>query len=121
MQLKGILMGLLMASTQAIAADSTIPYEVIKRDELGSIKLSIDVQVPLVDGRLPNTDELGAVSEHLVATSGEYDRTFVSFYLPDMKVGAGAFATAHHNPDMQVQIQDFMLMQYPQYLELLDQ
>jgi hypothetical protein len=121
MQLKGILLGLLMASPQAIAADPTIPYEVIKRDELGSIKLSLDVQVPLVDGRLPSTDELGAVSEHLVETSARHDRTFVSFYLPDMKVGAGAFATAHHNPDMQVQIQDFMLMQYPQYLELLDQ
>ncbi len=120
MRIKGIMLGLLMASTHAVAADQ-IPYEVIQKAELSSIKLSIDVEVPLVDGRLPSADELGAISEHLVENSNKHDRTFVSFYLPGMKVGAGAYATAHHNPDMSVNIQDFMLMQYPQYLELLDQ
>ena len=119
MKIKGLSFGLLLASSSA-AADQ-IPFEVIQQDDMGSIKLSLDVQVPLVDGRLPNAEELGAVSEHLVETSGEHERTFVSFYLPGMKVGAGAFATAHHNPEMSVKIQDFMLMQYPQYLELLDQ
>ncbi|QEW06339.1 hypothetical protein [Nitrincola iocasae] len=120
MRMKGILLGLLMASTQVLAVEPAIPFEVIKQDQLGSIKLSLDVQVPLVDGRLPTADELGAVSEHLVATSGKHDRTFVAFYLPGMEVGAGAFATAHHDPEMEVRILDFMLMQYPQYLELLE-
>jgi hypothetical protein len=103
------------------AETPSIPYEVLQRSELGSIKLSLDVQVPLVDGQLPSAEQIGEVSQYLVSREQPHDRAFVTFYLPEMKVGAGAYATAHNNPEMQVQIQDFMLMQYPQYLELLDQ
>ena len=36
-------------------------------------------------------------------------------YLPGMQVGAGAFATANHNPNLKVNIMKFMLFRYPQY------
>ena len=109
-------MAALMMTSITLSAEPAIPYEIIKRDELGSIKLSLDIRVPLVDGRLPNEAELASISEHLVNTSKPHDRTFVT-----LEVGAGAYATAHHNPTLQVQVMDFMLMQYPQYLELLEQ
>lgn len=34
----------------------------------------------------------------------EYERTFISYYLPDMKVGRGAWATSHFDPDLKVKI-----------------
>ncbi|MCP8687732.1 hypothetical protein [Marinobacterium sedimentorum] len=104
----------------SLASGDLIPYQVLERSELGSIKLSLTVEVPLVDGRLPNEQEIGAISEHLVDEEPIHQRSFVVFYLPGMTPGAGAFATAHHNPDMEVQILDYMLMQYPQYVGLLD-
>jgi hypothetical protein len=103
------------------AADvPSIPYDVINRSEVAGIKLSIDVQVPLVNGQLPTAEQIGEISEYLVSREQPHERSFVTFYLPAMTPGSGAYATAHHNPEMQVNIQDFMLMQYPQYAELLE-
>ena len=92
-----------------------ILYEIVNKSEMATIKLSIDVQVPLINGRLPNQKELGALSNYLVSKERKHERSFVSFYLPNMRVGEGAYATAHHNPDMKVNIMKFMLAQYPEY------
>ena len=66
------------------------------------------IQVELVDGRLPNADELGAISTHLVKASTD-ERKFVAFYLPGMRAGEGAFATAHHLPKLEVKILEELL------------
>ena len=60
-------------------------------------KKSFDIRVGLVDGRLPNKEELATISAKLRNKS--FDKTFVCFYLPGMVVDAGAFAIAHHDPD----------------------
>lgn len=111
-----------LLSWMAYAAEvPSIPYEVIQRSEMGTIKLSVDVRVPLVDGQLPTAAQIGEISEYLVSQESDHERTFVTLYLPGMQVGAGAYATAHHTPDMKVQIMDYMLMQYPEYAQLLEQ
>jgi hypothetical protein len=92
-----------------------IPYKILKRQELSTIKLSLDVEVPLVQGRLPNENEIAALSNYLVSKERKHQRSFVMIYLPDMEVGAGAFATASHNPNLKVNIMKFMLFRYPQY------
>jgi len=33
-----------------------------------------------------------------------YERIFICYYLPDMKVGSGAWATTHFNPELEVKI-----------------
>lgn len=90
-----------------------IPYSVINREEMGSTKLSIDLRVDLVDGRLSNKEELAAISSKLKM---RHDRTFISFFLPGMELGAGAFATAHHNPSLEVKINTFFLPEKYQHL-----
>jgi hypothetical protein len=80
---------------------SLIPYTLIETSESGSAKISFDVLVDLVEGRLPSEAELVAVSQHLKDEAGPHERTFVLFYLPGMVVDSGAFATAHHNPDLE--------------------
>jgi hypothetical protein len=32
----------------------------------------------------------------------DYKRTFIAYYLPDMEVGSGAWATSHFNPELKV-------------------
>ena len=103
----------------AYASDGLIPYHILERSETGTIKVALDVEVPLVSGRLPTEEELGALSRHLVSLERDHDRSFVLFYLPGMKVGSGAYATAHHNPELEVKVLDFMLAQYPEYQSLL--
>ena len=33
-----------------------------------------------------------------------YDRTFIGYYLPDMKLNSGYWATTHFNPNLEIQI-----------------
>lgn len=98
---------------------AVIPFRVLKRYELGPIKLSLDVEIPLVEGRLPTEAELASLSRHLVSQEKTHERTFVVFYLPGMEVDAGGFATAHHNPELEVNILEYKLIDYPQYHFLL--
>ena len=94
-----------------------ISHRVLNVEEAGS-KVSFDVEVDPVGDRLPNEEELAALSDNLAGERSETSK-FVLFYLPDMKPGAGAFATANHNPNMEVNIMPFALIAYPQYKEFL--
>lgn len=103
------------------AEDKLIPYKIIDKITLSNIKLSFDIEVPLMNGRLPNEKELSSISSHLVKSeSTKYEKSFIAFYLPGMEINAGAYATAHHNPNIKVNIMPFMLMRYPEYQKLLE-
>jgi hypothetical protein len=94
-------------------SQSLIPYEILSRDENQHFKVSYEIQVDLVAGRLPTAEELGRISQSLYAQERQHDRTFVTFLLPDMVSGAGAFASAHHDPEMEVKIyEDMIPMKY---------
>jgi hypothetical protein len=99
-----------MAETKEI-----IPHRVLDRRESGATKLVLNVEVQLVDGRPPYEGELRALSDHLVGSETGYEKKFVTFYLPGMKKGKGAYATGHHNPDLQVYLRPYTLLKYPEY------
>jgi hypothetical protein len=84
------------------SGSATIPYRILDDTQAGNEKKVYNLEVDLVDGRLPEKTELGAVSQGL--RSHRHKKTFVNFYLPGMEKGAGAFATAHHDPQMTVRI-----------------
>lgn len=92
-----------------------IPFTVLERTERGTIKVSYTVLVEPVGDRLPNEAELAAVSRGLRARDPRHERMFVLFYLPGMDRDSwGAFATAHHEPDLRVQInEDLLRAKYP--------
>jgi hypothetical protein len=106
---------LLSLSFAAFSDDSLIPYKILKREATLDIKVVFEIEVPLVHKQLPNADELGKISNYLVAKEPTRERSFVLFFLPRMKRDSGAFATAHHNPGMKVEIRTEMLIQYPEY------
>ncbi len=92
-----------------------IPYRVLDH-VINSYKVSYDLEVYLVDGRLPTKDELAAISMRLVGGLNQENK-FVGFYLPGMKIDSGYFATGHHQPTLKVEINDWALPD--NYLALL--
>lgn len=86
------------------ATKELIPYKIINREEFLDYKISFDIRVGRVNGKLPTEKQLADISHYLKSKEKPHKRTFVCFYLPDMEVGAGAWATAHHNPDLKVWI-----------------
>ena len=81
-----------------------IPYTILKTVEDRPYKRSFDVLVDAIqpEYRLPNESELQEIS--LKLKGNDVEKTFVSFYLPGMEIGSGAFATAHHDPLLKVQL-----------------
>lgn len=106
---------LLIFSITTYSEEQLIQYKIIEKSEMAHYKFSVAIEVPIIEGRLPNEQELGALSKYLVAKEQKHDRSFVSFYLPGMALNAGSYATAHHNPKMEVEITKYMLKQYPIY------
>lgn len=105
------------------AETTTLPYKIIKNDRIGNMKASYDLKIDLVNEngkkRLPNEAELAAISNKIKTKEKNTQRVFVLFYLPGMKLDAGAYAQAHHNPNLKVQIMEFMLFgtTYEKYMK----
>ncbi|MCK4342810.1 MAG: ABC transporter permease [Phycisphaerae bacterium] len=90
---------------QQAEAQATIPndvtYTIIKKYVLRSIKRSLDVRL----NRKVSEDVLRAIALQLKDSDpNTYDRTFICYYLPGMIVDAGAWATTHFNPNLEVRI-----------------
>ena len=90
---------------QSKLQESTIPSDVsfslIDSSTLPSIKRRLDVRL----NRRVSEQTLRVIALKLKAQdSGTYDRTFMFYYLPGMTVSAGAWATTHFTPDLEVRI-----------------
>lgn len=101
-----------------------IAHQVINKRESGSKKLSMIVEVPLVDGRIPFERELRALSDYLFDLEKPYERMFITYYLPGMKHSEGAFAMGQYfleqangqkKPKLNVFIRPYNLSNYPEY------
>ena len=78
-----------------------VDYSIVDSDIRPGIKRGLDVRI---DKKL-SEDELRRLAfEIRDSDPNTYKRTFICYYLPDMKVGAGAWATTHFNPELEVRI-----------------
>jgi len=78
-----------------------VSYTIIEKSRMGNIKLSIDIRLE----QKVSKDFLQKLA--LKLRQGEtikYDRIFISYLLPGMIPGAGAWATSHFNPNLNVEI-----------------
>jgi len=48
--------------------------------------------------------ELRRIALQIKAAHRGYDKTWVFYYLPGMKIGAGAWATTHFTPELEIQV-----------------
>lgn len=87
------------------SAERTIPkdvtYTIIGTDILPGIKRSLDIRL----NRKTSEDVLRLIAIKLKnADEREYQRTFIVYFLPGMRVGGGAWATTHFDPNLTVRI-----------------
>ncbi len=85
--------------------EATIPddvsFSIIDSSTLRGVKRSLDVRL----NKKVSERTLRAIALKLKSQdSRDYDRTFITYYLPGMAVGAGAWATTHFNLDLEVRI-----------------
>ena len=94
---------LLLLSTCLIAGcvPDAKDYGVVGREAIPDAKLSLDVRLEaeVSEARLREiASELGS------GQRSRYERIFISYYLPGMQPGDGAWATSHFTPDLEVRI-----------------
>ena len=76
-------------------------YEITDTSRVPGVKCGIDVRL----SRKVTADELRALALKLRKQErGNYQRVFITYLLPGMTPGAGAWATSHFNPDLEVKI-----------------
>ncbi|MCH7686317.1 MAG: hypothetical protein IH899_06510 [Planctomycetes bacterium] len=78
-----------------------VTYRIIDQNTVPGIKRSLDIEL---NKKVPKS-VLTAIAHKLKSSdSASYERTFIGYYLPDMKRNAGYWATTHFNPDLDVRI-----------------
>ena len=87
----------------ACSSDSTngSAYEIIGRDRIGNTRCSFDVRL---EERVPESSIRNIAEEIKRREAEECERVFIVHYLPGMKVNAGAWATSHFTPNLEVRI-----------------
>ena len=89
------------ASTPSSAIPADVTYTVIDETKLPGIKRSVDIRL----NKHVSEATLTAIAKAVRASDGsDYQRIFIGYYLPDMQVDAGYWATTHYNPDLDVRI-----------------
>lgn len=80
---------------------SDVSFSIMDSSTLPSIKRRLDVRL----NRKVSEQGLRAIALKLKNQDARvYDRTFIFYYLPGMTVSAGAWATTHFTPDLEVRI-----------------
>jgi len=78
-----------------------VTYTIIDQNVLPGIKRSLDIRL----NKKVSEGALRSIATQLRGSdSNSYERTFIGYYLPDMEVNAGYWATSHFNPDLEVRI-----------------
>ena len=75
--------------------------KIVEMDELSTLKKSITIRI---QNQL-SEDELEEVALYLRSQNNKYERLFINYYLRDMKIGSGSWATTHFKPTLEVIIQ----------------
>ena len=79
-------------------------YSIINSDIMPGVKRSLDVRL----NKKVSTTVLRAIALELKSQDPrDYERTLVVYYLPEMDVRGGAWATTHFNPDLKAEILGF--------------
>lgn len=87
---------------KSIFADSFngVNYTIIERSSRGN-KISIDIKLAK---KVSENDLYKLALKLRSAEPKSYNRVFISYYLPSMKSGSGAWAISHFDPNLEVRI-----------------
>lgn len=83
--------------------ETSLPPFKIENQELNTTlkKASFDIRL---EERI-SEKEIELVAQNIKTKNPGFDRYFILYYLPDMQIGSGAWATSHFNPNLLINIQ----------------
>jgi len=105
---------IIIAFCYPVAAETKgiIAHKILNKSESGSGNLSMDVQVELINGRIPKKTELDELSKHLAEKEREHESISILFHIPDTASGSDAYATANHKHKKKEKIIQYILLQH---------
>lgn len=78
-----------------------VKYSIISQDTIPGIKRSLDIRI----NKKVSKEVLESIAYDLRDSDKQsYEKTFILYYLPDMKVDAGAWASTHFTPELKVNV-----------------
>lgn len=78
-----------------------VEYSIIKEDRNDNLsKTNIDIRL----NKKVDEVTLKIIAEELKGERSEIQNLWIFYYLPDMTVGSGAWATSHYSPELKIQI-----------------
>jgi len=89
-------------------------YTIINEETLTDIKTMIDIRL---ESEVDEETLYKIANELREDGRRKYQRVFINYYLPDMEVGSGAWATSHFNLDLDVKILGLSKKEKSQLLE----
>lgn len=76
-------------------------FEIISANDTPSFdKIVYTVHVGYCEGKIPTREQVAEIGKRIHSTAQNRGKVHIMFYLPDMFVGAGAFATNHFTPEL---------------------
>jgi hypothetical protein len=91
----------LLAHVSLVAGNGEFSFEILTDKKTHNIKRSVEIRL---DRRI-TSEQLESIAHKIKALNGNhYKRTFILYYLPYQKPGAGAWATTHFTPNLEVEI-----------------
>lgn len=120
--MKALITSIVMAVASTVSHSDTlsvgqsiVEYDVRNSQFNSAVsKLNLDIEVSLVDERLPTKRELKAVSDLVLPSQPNAKTKWVFFFLPEMESGSGAYATDHRAPEPEgIKIIKYMLINTP--------
>lgn len=96
-----LILCVLLAHVSLAFGKGEFSFEILTDNKTHNLKRSVEIRL---DRRI-TSERLENLAHKIKALDGNhYDRTFILYYLPYQKVGAGAWATTHFTPNLKVEI-----------------
>jgi len=94
-----------------------VTYTIIDETRRSPIKRKLDIRL----NRKVSQEVLKSIAMKLKSSdSKSYERTFIFYHLPGIKVGGGCWATTHFNPNLEVKVQGLTVEQERAFKQLSD-
>jgi len=74
--------------------------KILKEEKFKNIKKSIYIQIP----KQLTEEQIKEIAQQIKRDNVNFERLFILYLLPDMKIGRGAWATSHYNPTLEINI-----------------
>ncbi len=93
-------------------ATQVISHKILNVSKSGPDEILLNVEIDLIDGRLPNKHELEDLSTYLVKKEKKQDSISIHYYLPGTDQESDIIASASHDPKIKERLLKLIFFQH---------